>query len=125
MADVPVIKSGVGQADIQINQGSDFDVTLTYKDETLGTPIDLTGYDARMQLRSTKSDATIILDLNVTNGGIVLGDALGTINIIIDDAVTAGLSFSKVYYDLELITSAGFVSRIMEGRVTLNKEVTK
>jgi len=66
----PVIKSGVGQADIQINQGSTFDVTLTYKDSAKN-PIDLTGYSALMHLRTKKADASPILEMSTGNGRII------------------------------------------------------
>jgi len=118
----PVIKSGVGQADIEINQGSTFDVTLTYKDSA-GNPIDLTGYDARMKIKQKKSDATEIVELSVTNGRIILGGAAGTIRLLIDAALTATLDFPKSFYDLELVNGS-VVSRILEGRATLSKEVT-
>ena len=119
----PLIKSGVGQADIQINQGATFDVTLTYKNN--GTPIDLTGYSARMHLRLKKTDATPIIELTTANGRLTLGYAAGTIRMEIDDAQTAAFTFSKAFYDLELISGAGIVSRLMEGKVILSKETTK
>ena len=119
----PVIKNGVGQVDIEINQGATFDVTVTYKDSNL-VVIDLTDYTARMQVKQKKSDTSATIDLTTANGGIVLGDALGTIQIVITAAVTAALTITRGVYDLELISAAGVVTRLMEGKVTVSTEVT-
>ena len=119
----PTIKSGVGQADIEINQGATFDVTLTYKDSA-GAAIDLTGYTARMHFRTKKSDASSLFELDTTNGRITLGGAAGTIRLLIDAVDTAAFSWAKALYDLELVNGS-VVSRILEGKVAVSKEVTK
>lgn len=88
-------------------------------------PVDLTGYTARMQIRETL-DATIILaTLTTENGGITLGGAAGTIDLLLDAAATALLDFTNAVYDLELVDTAGVVTRLLSGAVTLSKEVTR
>jgi len=95
--------------------------TLTYN-----APVDLSGYTARMQVRPQLSspDADIILELDETDG-ITLGGSEGSILIEVDAATTSTLNFSSAVYDLELISPTSVVTRLMEGKVMLRKEVTR
>ena len=120
----PLIKNGVGQVDIQINQGSDLDIMMTYKDPS-DLAVDLTDWTAEMDIRLKVDDATPIIELSTLNSRIVLGGVTGTINLLIDAADTEALSFKKGVYDLELTDIAGKVIRLIEGKVTLTTEVTR
>lgn len=118
-------------------QGSTFSQTLTWKDAT-ATPINISGYTARMHIKEKYSDATPIATLNTENGGLTLGGAAGTIAIFLSDTDTAAIPSkdgsaagtippSKEYlYDLELIeTSSGRVTRLVEGKFVVAAEATK
>jgi len=120
----PLIKNGVGQVDIQINQGSDLDIMMTYKDPS-DLAVDLTDWTAEMDIRLKVDDATPIIELSTMNSRIVLGGVTGTINLLIDAADTEALSFKKGVYDLELTDTTGKVIRLIEGKVTLTTEVTR
>jgi hypothetical protein len=109
--------------DLEILQGSTYSKEFTYQDSE-GDPIDLTGYDARMQIRQTY-DAPVIIELTTgTEGGITLGDALGTITITIPADKTEEFIFKKAKYDLELVLGTN-VQRVLQGDVLLSKEITK
>lgn len=113
-----------GQYNFTIEQGATFTRVIIWKDEN-GNPVDVTGYVARMQIRKTKGDSKIILSLDSGDlGGITLGTTDGKITITIPADVTADLNFDSGVYDLELEKS-GVVTRLLEGRVTLSKEVTR
>lgn len=101
-------------------------------------PIDITGYSARMEIRSAPADeagSEVYLSIsniaNVNGSVILLGDAAGTIQIIIQAADTEPLDFDSASYDLELVSPvsviypAGFVTRLIEGKVTLKLERTR
>lgn len=90
-----------------------------------GKPVDLTGFTARMQIRRNIADASAVLDLTTANGGITLGGAAGTIRILATATATAALTISAGFYDLELIDGAGAVLRLLQGTVTVSKEVTR
>jgi len=90
-----------------------------------GKPVDLTGYTARMQVRAKVTDTATVLDLTTANGGIVLGGTAGTIRILATAAQTAALTIASGFYDLELIDGTSAVRRLMEGAVTLSKEITR
>lgn len=107
-----------------IEQGADFFLDLVYKDDT-GTPIDLTGFSARMQVREEYSSAAPVVNISTGTSGITLGGLSGSIAIHIPAADTAALSFNTARYDLELEDSTGVVTRLIQGSVTLSPEVTR
>lgn len=107
--------------DLLIEQGATFDLSIVWKDNA-DTPIDITGYSARMQIRKTYDSAPII---SLTNGsGIVLGGVAGTIDITITDEQTTAIDILRGKYDLEL-ELAGVVTRLIQGTVEISREVTK
>jgi len=110
--------------DIEIEQGATFSRLFRWKDSA-GDPVDLTGYTARMQIRRKYSSTTVEYSATTENGDIVLGDALGTIQLDISAANTALLTCSSGVYDLELIASDNVVTRFVQGTVTVSREVTR
>lgn len=111
-----------GKYDIVIEQGADFLLTLTWRDQNYN-PINLTAYTARMKVKETKDSTTTLISLT-SSSGIILGGALGTIAIAITAANTATYTFETAVYDLELIDGSGVVTRLLEGSCTLSREVT-
>jgi hypothetical protein len=111
--------------DIIVEQGATFSLQITsWKDEN-GTVIDLTGYTARLQMRTAYSSVDAFLTLTTENGGIVLGGGSGSISISASAAATAAIKQSKGVYDLEMIAPSGFITRLIQGDVTISKEVTR
>jgi hypothetical protein len=112
-----------GKYDIVIEQGASFSMTITWKDST-DAPVNLGGYTARMQVRTTHDSPEALVSLT-SGSGITLGGALGTIEVAIAPAVTAALPPSDAVYDLELQSSGGDVTRLLQGSVTISPEVTR
>jgi len=88
-------------------------------------PVSLVGYSARMHIRKSLADTTVILALTDTDGTIVLGGSEGSIQLLVPPATTKDLTFASAVYDLELESPTGVVTRLLEGKVTLKKEVTR
>ena len=112
-----------GQYDITCDQGATFSRVITWKNSN-GTPIDLTNYTARLQVRSNYPSSTVLLDLTTENGGITLGGVLGTITLAATATATAAIAADEYVYDLELITGSN-VTRVVEGSFTVTPEVTR
>lgn len=110
--------------DFVLEQGTTFRKQLTYTDSA-GVAVDLTGYSARMQLRTKITDANIIILLDNANGRITITPTTGVIDLFISDTDTASLTFKTAAYDLEVIAPNGDVTRLLEGTITLSKEVTR
>ena len=108
-----------GKYDLEIAQGADFNIQLTWKDDN-DVLIDLTGYSARMKLKN-KIGGTIEIDCG---SYITLGGVNGTIDIDIPASITETITFEQGVYDLELVSSGGNVYRIMQGKANVSFEVT-
>lgn len=89
------------------------------------TPINLTGYTARMQIRAAVTSTDIISTLSTENGKIVINPIKSTITLSIPATETAGFNFITAVYNLELISSSAIVTTIASGSVSLVKEVTR
>jgi len=89
------------------------------------TPVDLTGFTADMQIRQTVQSSTILYEASTTNGAIVLGGTAGTITLTIPVASTAGFTWNKGVYSLNLTSSGGIVTRLLQGAVVVSPAVTR
>ena len=105
--------------------------SLGYTDYTSGgvleynTPVNLTGYTARMQLRAKLDDVDFIDEYTTVNGKLQIDTSGKAITILVDAVTTAGYTFTSALYSLELISSALVVTQIANGTITLVKEVTR
>lgn len=94
-------------------QGRTFRQPLTYKIN--GTPVDLTGYSAEMQIRPTAGSGTVYATL--TEGhGITLGASSWNILIVLTAAQMAAIPVGSSVYDLVLTSGGGEVIDFAEGR---------
>jgi hypothetical protein len=86
----------------------------------------LVGYQARMQVRRTVDAANYLVYLTSENNGlrVVPGIYENQMQIFMSASVTASITQSGVY-DIEIISSEGVVSRVLQGSFTLIPEVTR
>lgn len=111
-----------GVLDLVIEQGATYKRVIEYVDEN-DSPIDLTGYTVRMQIRNNHITNDIILEL--TDLYISITDALnGEITINIPANITATLPSILGVYDIE-IELTGDVERLLQGTVQISPEVTR
>jgi hypothetical protein len=120
------IATGAGNNTITLNQVNSAGYT-TYTSGGVvewNTPIPLTGFTAKMQLRET-IDSSVILELTHLNGGISIDTANYTITVTMTSAQTALFNFPTAIYSLELTDSNGDVTTFIQGNLTLIQEVTR
>lgn len=103
-------------------QGATFSKELTWSIDD--SPVDLTTYSAKMQVREKYTSTTKILDLSSSNGDITLGGTDGTILIEINADTTSSLIAKEYVYDLQL-ESSSVVTRLIEGKFIVSPEVTR
>ena len=106
------------KANLTIDQGSTFNVTLDLTDEN-DTVIDLTGYSGVSQIRKTFTSLTGV------SFAVAISAQYGTVTLSLTPAQTASLVAGRYVYDVELTSAGGTVSRIIEGIVTVTPQVTK
>ena len=121
-----------GKYSFVIEQGATTDFEVQYKDSE-GTPVDLTTYHARMQVRSDYGGDMICnlsssLDadgtgLNLSGSSRTTPLSSGSIGIFISAASSSNFDFSEAKYDLELVQGSTVV-RLLEGKVKLSKNIT-
>lgn len=120
--DEPYFATPVDADHVAIQDLSSFDFDAWTSGGAIGyySPVDLTGFTARMQIRSSVGSDTILATPTVT-----VSAALYTITPALLAAVTALLDFNSAEYDLELVSAGGIVTPIARGLVTLVREVTR
>lgn len=87
------------------------------------TPVDMTGMVARMAIKN-KVGGTELLRLSTLDGTIQIDVAECIIRLVLGADVTEALEWKSGVYDLELETSMGVVSRLLEGKIRVEDEVT-
>lgn len=91
-----------------------------------GSPKDLTGWKARMQVRRHASDEDPLLQASTEDLGITALTDDGVIDIVISDEETRASSASEVsVWDLEMEDPAGIVTKLLYGDAPIFAEVTK
>lgn len=103
-----------------LDQGANFVLDLVMKED--GSVKDLTGYSARSQLRKTKdaTDPTASFSCDIPN------PTDGTIKMEMSNSTTGAIPAGAYFYDLEIYTSGdAFVLRLIQGQVTVTREITR
>jgi hypothetical protein len=131
-----------GKYTFSIEQGTTINFELIYKDST-GQPIDLTGYSGKMQIRPDYADntntvfLTLSSSLNADGTGLNFSGSSGTnplasgsIGIFISSCTSSMFTFNEGFYDLELYQegptpNCPIVTRLLEGKIKVLKEVTR
>lgn len=112
-----------------INQGSTINKLFEYRESDGTTPIDLTGYSARMQIRTRIDAVDIELELSTSNAGITIPTPTsGQLYVHMTSTQTAALDPRGYVYDIELYYLDGaeeIVTRLIEGALTVRGEVTR
>jgi len=124
-----------GTYNFTIEQGTTVDFELQYTDVN-NSPINLTGYSGRMQIKSGFANDKPVTYTSLSSSRYPDGTGLnfngssgtkplssGSIGIYISAVSSSAYTFAKAKYDLELV-SGSTVTRILEGVISLSKEVT-
>ena len=112
-----------GRYDITSEQGATFSLPISYKDST-GSVLNLSsGYTSRMMIKESAGGTTIKSLTNGVGNGMTLAASGNNIVVDISATDTASMDFDNAVYDLE-IESGSTVTRVLEGKVKLSREIT-
>ena len=107
------------KANIILDQGTTF-ITYLALTNTDGTVLDLTGYTARGQIRKWyTSNSYTTFTITITQ------PTDGYINLALTANTTANMEPGRYVYDIEAVSDANVITRVIEGIVTVTPEVTK
>jgi hypothetical protein len=120
---------GITKYNLTILQGETFQLSF----QLLGdgdVPIDLNGYSARLQIRQDYADFSPTVFVNLDSNNNTLENFIevgndGIITIQISAQNTSNINDDRCKYDLELYNTLGYVKRIIEGKISIRREVTR
>ena len=109
-----------------IDQGADWFINFTYENPA-GTPVNITGYEAALQIRTSPLARTAVLTLDTDDGGIQITGNTGLIECHATAQQTAAITNGKYAYDLEITSTAPefTVTRLVQGTVIVTPQVTR
>ena len=107
-----------GKYDLVLDQGSDYATTLTLTKD--GSAINLANFIGRAHIRATKESSNYTpFAFNFTNR------SEGKVTMSLSSSASSNMSAGQYLYDLEIVASTDAVTRILEGKVTLIREITR
>jgi hypothetical protein len=107
-----------GKYNIVADQGATFNLNFTVA--TDDTPWNLTGYTFAMQVRRSSNDANTLL--NITSATMT---SVGSVAVTVSATTMNTVPPGRWVYDIELTSSGGQVTRILEGRFIVKAQVTR
>lgn len=121
------------QHDFNIEQGSSFTMSITYKDAN-GAPVDITDWCARISWKTNTNAISTFSSLNTdfSQYKLTLGGTTGQIILQFPATTTNNFDFTNAKYDLELqsdedlyIGGGKKTYRILYGTITIIKRFSK
>jgi hypothetical protein len=107
-----------------IDQGADWFINFTYENPA-GTPVNLTGATAALQIRTSPLAKTAVLTLtSAVDDGITITPLTGLIACRATATQTTAITNGRYAYDLE-ITQNSIVTRLVQGTIEVSPQVTR
>jgi hypothetical protein len=105
------------RANIVIDQGTNF-VTQINLNDSSGNPVDLSSYTINSQIRKTyNSISAYSFTASANSSGVIVLQLTGN--------TSASIPAGRYLYDVKATDNYGNASRIMEGQVTINPQVSR
>ena len=107
-------------SNIVVDQGTDYSASIDVTDSD-GDTTDLTGYTGAGQIRETYSSTTAV-DFTVT---VADPATSGVLNISLTNVQTNAMKAGRYVYDVEITSSGGIKTRVLEGQLEITPGVTQ
>ena len=102
-----------------VEQGATFNRILTVKENN--SAMNLTGYSVASKMRSTHDSSTVVGTFTCT----ISNASSGEITMNMTSSTSSAIEEGIYVYDLEITSGSGTVTRLIQGEVTVNPEVTR
>lgn len=109
-----------GYQELFLEQGTTFTTNITL-DDVDGIPFDLTGVQAKSQIRKSYYSANTTAEFDVQ----INSPTTGLILLVLDAQVTANIAAGRYVYDVAIKDTANTVTRVLEGIVNVIPQVTR
>ena len=106
-------------ANIFLDQGSDYSNIITVAAST-GEGLNLTNYTVKSQMRKSYTSSTAYAFTSS-----IYSAATGKVRIQLTAAQSEDIPPGRYLYDLEISSSAGVKTRVVEGIVTITPQITQ
>lgn len=106
-------------ANIFIDQGTDFSITVDVTD-TSGGALNMSGYSAAAQIRKTYGSSTVSSTFTTS-----IAEATGQVTLSLTDTQTTALESGRYVYDLNVTSGGGQTTRVVEGQAIVTPGVTR
>lgn len=106
------------KANLVIDQGSTFSATIDVADPA-GVAYNLSGYTVAAQMRKNYTSSAAVTFVASHNSG------LGQITLTLLPTVTTTIEPGRYLYDVEITSSTGVITRVVEGIVTVTPGMTR
>lgn len=104
---------------LEVDQGSDFSTIIDLQNDD-NTPMNITNFSVYSQFRKSYGS------VNVYNFVATIHSPLnGQIKLSLPGAFTSSIKAGRYLYDVEIISENNVRTRVLEGIVTINPEITK
>ena len=104
------------KANINIDQGTSFVTSILLTDDN-GNPLNLNGYTAQAQIRTSYAAInSVSFATSLSNGQVQLS---------LDAPTTSNLTRARYVYDVVLTDSANVMTRVVEGSIYMDQTVTR
>ena len=106
-------------ANLYIDQGTDYTITVDVTDSA-GDILDLTDYTATAQIRKTYTSSSLSATFTTSIAAVA-----GQVTISLTDTQTSALEAGRYVYDLNIESSLGVKTRVIEGQAVVTPGVTR
>ncbi len=106
--------------ELELDQGTDFNFDLDLADDN-GVAIDITNYAFSSTIRKSYYSSGIAANLTVT----ILNAANGSLTFTLNAATTSNVKAGRYLFDVKQVDNVNTTTRLVEGIITVNPQVTK
>ena len=106
-------------ANIFIDQGTDFSITVDVTD-TSGGALNMSGYSASAQIRKTYGSSSVSSTFSTS-----IAEGTGQVTLSLTDTQTTALESGRYVYDLNVTSGGGQTTRVVEGQAIVTPGVTR
>jgi hypothetical protein len=111
-----------GEHLLELHQGKTLSFTIVWGG---ATPIDVTGFGAKMEIRKTHSTASAHASFTTGNSRVTIGTTDGQITFTMSAADSANLTPGRYVYDIEVTDGSSVVHMVARGYCDIIAEATK
>jgi hypothetical protein len=107
--------------ELYMDQGANFENTLTITDDVTNAVANITGYTITSQMRRSYYSANASANITCT----IVSAANGNVKMSMTAANTSNIKAGRYLFDVETTDQNNFVARILEGIITVTPGITR